>query len=376
LSKKRGNGEGSIHRRKGGGWCAQYTVYTAKGRKRKTLYGRTRAEVAAKLSKALSERESGIHFDAGNLTLEDYLDRWLIVSVQDTVRQRTWERYEQIARLHIKPALGKLRLKALTPTHVRSLYREKLDTGLATRTVQYIHTTLHKALKDAVADALVPRNVTEGIKAPRPKRKEVNALSADQVQMFLSMARGDRFEALYIVAVHCGLREGELLGLRWEDIDLDTGTLAVRRTLSETKSSGHIFEPPKNEKGRNVRLTNSAIEALKRHRAAQNEERLRLGTLWQDQGLVFPSRKGTTMNAKNLTSRSFKPILEQAGLPNIRLHDLRHTCATLLLSRGVHPKLVQELLGHATISITLDTYSHVLPSMGDQTVTAMESVLS
>ena len=373
MNKKRGNGEGSIHRCKDGGWCAQYTVYTAKGRKRKTLYGRTRAEVAAKLSKALSERESGIHFDAENLTLEDYLDRWLMASVRDTVRQRTWERFEQIARLHIKPALGRLRLKALAPTHVRSLYREKLDTGLAPRTVQYIHTTLHKALKDAVADALVPRNVTEGIKAPRPKRKEVNALTADQAQTFLSMARGDRFKALYVVAVHCGLREGELLGLRWEDIDLDTGTLAVRRTLSETKSSGHIFEPPKNGKGRNVRL---AIEALKRHLAAQNEERLRLGILWRDQGLVFPSRKGTTMNAKNLTARSFKPILERAGLPNIRLHDLRHTCATLLLSKGVHPKLVQELLGHATISITLDTYSHVLPGMGDQTATAMESLLS
>jgi integrase len=290
VSKKRGNGEGTIHRRKNGGWCAQYTVYTAKGRKRRTLYGRTRVEVAAKLAKALSEREAGINLDAGNLTLEVYLDRWLMDSVRDTVRQRTWERYEQIARLHIKPVLGRLRLKALTPTHVRSLYREKLDTGLAPRTVQYIHTTLHKALKDAVADALVPRNVTEGIKAPRPKRKEVNALSAEQAQMFLSMARGDRFEALYVVAVHCGLREGELLGLRWEDIDFDTGTLAVRRTLSETKSCGHIFEPPKNGKGRNVRLTNSAMEALKRHRAAQNEERLRLGTLWQDQGLVFPSK--------------------------------------------------------------------------------------
>jgi integrase len=177
---------------------------------------------------------------------------------------------------------------------------------------------------------------------------------------------------LYVVAVHCGLREGELLGLHWEDIDLETKTLAVRRTLSETKS-GHILEAPKNAKGRNVRLTNGAVEALKRHRAAQNEERLRLGALWQDQGLVFPSRKGTTMSAKNLTTRSFKPILGRAGLPNIRLHDLRHTCATLLLSKGVHPKLVQELLGHATISITLDTYSHVLPGMGDQTAAAMES---
>ena len=375
MSRKRGNGEGSISRRKGGGWMAQYTLYTADGRKRKTLYGKTRAEVAAKLAKSLSDREGGINFDVGNLTVENYLNRWLTDSVKDTVRQRTWERYEQIARVHIKPALGRLKLKALTPTHARSLYREKLDTGLAPRTVQYIHTTLHKALKDAVADGLVPRNVTEGIKAPRPKKKEVNALSADQASAFLSTARGDRFEALYVVAVHCGLREGELLGLRWADVDLDGGTLAVRRTLSETKT-GHIFETPKNGKGRNVRLTGGAVKALKHHRATQNEYRIKVGSLWQDQGLVFPSHKGTTMNAKNLTARSFKPLLQRAGLPNIRLHDLRHTCATLLLAKGVHPKFVQELLGHATISITLDTYSHVLPGMGNQTVAAMEEALS
>ena len=353
----------------------QYVAYTAEGRKRKTLYGKTRQEVATKLAKALSDREGGLVFDASSLKLGDYLDRWLVDSVRGTVRQRTWERYEQIARVHIKPALGRLKLKSLTPVHVRSLYREKLDAGLAPRTVQYIHTTLHKALKDAVSDGLVPRNVTEGLKAPRSKKKEVNALSADQARAFLCAARGDRFEALYVIAVHCGLREGELLGLRWDDVDLEVGTLAVRRTLSETKI-GHIFEPPKNGKGRNVRFTGSAVEALKRHRATQNEYRIRVGSLWQDQGLVFPSHKGTTMYAKNLTARSFKPLLQRAGLPNIRLHDLRHTCATLLLAKGVHPKFVQELLGHATISITLDTYSHVLPGMGNQTVAAMEEALS
>jgi integrase len=256
------------------------------------------------------------------------------------------------------------------------MYREKLNTGLAPRTVQYIHTTFHKALKDAVADGLVQRNVTEGIKAPRPRKQEVNALSADQTRAFLHAARGDRFEALFVVAVHCGLREGELLGLRWADVDLYAGTLAVRRTLSETKT-GYIFEAPKNSKGRNVGLTSSAKDALRCHRAAQNQERLQAGSLWHDQDLVFPSYKGTAMNAKNLTSRYFKPLLAKIGLPHsVRLHDLRHTCATLLLSRGVHPKFVQELLGHATISITLDTYSHVLPSMGDQTAAAMEAVLS
>jgi integrase len=234
-------------------------------------------------------------------------------SVRDTVRQRTWERYEQIVRVHIKPSLGRIKLKALTPTHIRGLYREKLDAGLASRTVQYIHTTLHKALKDAVADGLIPRNVTEAVKAPRAQKKEVNALSPDQARAFLETVRGDRFEALYVLAITAGLREGELLGLKWDDVDLDAGTLSVRRTLSEARS-GRFFEAPKNGKGRSIRLTRQAAEALKAHRRRQNEERLSLGTLWQDYGLVFPAQTGPSMNAKNLTARSFKPLLEHAGL--------------------------------------------------------------
>ena len=312
AKKKRGNGEGSITRRKGAGWMAQYTVYTAEGRKRKMLYGDTRAEVAARLAKAMADREQGLTFDAESLRLSEYLDRWLIDGVKGTVRQRSWERYEQIARVHIKPTLGRLKLKTLTPAHVRSLYREKLEAGLAQRTVQYIHITLHKALKDGVG--LVPRNVTEGIKAPRPKQKEINALSADQARAFLSAAQGDRFEALYVVAVHCGLREGELLGLLWKDLDLDAGTISVRRTLSETKI-GHVFEAPKNRKGRNIRLTAGAITALDRHSKMQQKEQARLEGLGEDHGLVFPNRVGKTMNAKNLTTRNFKPILDALGSP-------------------------------------------------------------
>jgi integrase len=218
--------------------------------------------------------------------------------------------------------------------------------------------------------------VTEGIKAPSSKKKEINPLSPDEARTFLETAHGDRFEALYVLAVTAGLREGELLGLTWDDLDLDSRTLSVRRTLSEARS-GRFFEAPKNGKGRSIRLTNQAVEALRSHRKRQSEERQRLRTLWQDNGLVFPSQKGTPMNAKNLTARSFKPLLERAGLPRaVRLHDLRHTCATLLLSRSVHPKIVQELLGHATIAITLDTYSHVLPNMQSEATHAMESILS
>ena len=179
MSKKRGNGERSIHRRKNGGWCAQYTVYTAKGRKRKTIYGKTRVEVGRKLAQALSDREGNITFDAGNQTVGEYLDRWLKDLIKDTVRQSTFERYEQIIRLHVKPTLANLKLKVLAPSHVQGLYRERLDSGLSPSTVQKIHTVLHKALDQAVRWSLVPHNPTEVVKASRPAPEEISPLDRE-----------------------------------------------------------------------------------------------------------------------------------------------------------------------------------------------------
>jgi integrase len=321
-----------------------------------------------------AKADRGLIFDRADLKLGTYFDGWL-KDVRNTVRQRTWERYESIVRVHIKPALGAAKLQALTPNHLRALYRDKLDAGLAPRTVNYIHVTLHKALKDTVSDGLVP-NYVAAVKSPRPEKPEIHPLSRVQARRLLDAAskQGDRFEALYIVAMHCGLREGELLGLRWEDLNLDAGTLAVRRTLSETRT-GHKFELPKNGKVSSVKLSQRAVEALKSHRAHQNEERLKAGSLWQDHDLVFPTGIGTTMSGTNLTGRHFKPLLTKAGLPAIRLHDLRHTCATILLMAGKHPKYVQELLGHASISITLDTYSHVVEGMDGGLAEAMDEAL-
>ena len=376
---KRGNGEGSITRHKKSGlYMARYTVQTGTGPKRKTIYGKEREEVAEKLIDALSNRNKGLVFDAGSITLGRYLDTWLEDCVRDTVRQRTWEGYAHLVKKHIAPALGRVKLKSLTTPHVRGLYREKLDSGLSPRTVQYIHVTLKKALSQAVDDGLIPRNPAAPVKAPRPSRKEIRPLTQEQARAFLDAAgeAGDRFEALYVVAVHCGLRQGELLGLRWQDVDLETGALQVRRMLSESRERGHIFEPPKNGKGRNVRLTAKARVALKDHRKRQLEERIRLADLWEDNGLVFPNQVGRTVNASNLAARSLKPLLRRAGLPEtVRVHDLRHTCATILFQLGHHPKKVQELLGHANIGITLDTYSHVLPGMGDDLADAMDHAL-
>jgi integrase len=217
-------------------------------------------------------------------------------------------------------------------------------------------------------------------KSPRPEKPEIKPLSSDQARNLIATAHeaGDRFEALYVLALHCGLREGELLGLRWDDVDLGnpgtTATIQVRRTLSETRT-GHKFEKPKNGKGRSIRCSQKATEALRSHRTRQNEERLRVGFLWQDYGLVFPTTTGTTMSGTNLLGRHFKPLLKRAELPAIRLHDLRHTCATILLMAGKHPKFVQELLGHASISITLDTYSHVIEGMDGGLADAMDEAL-
>ena len=375
MSRKRGNGEGSISRRKGGGWMAQYVVYTAEGRKRRTLYGGTRAEVAAKLAKFLSDQEGGLTFDAGKQTLDDYLDRWLNDSVRGTVRQSTFERHEQIIRLHLRPSLGSIKLKALRPAHVQGFYRESLDSGLSPATVHKIHAVLHKALGQAVGWSLVPRNPTEVVTPPRPAPDEVRPLGSEQVKVLLEAASGERFESIYVLAIYTGLRQGELLGLKWDDVDLGDGLVRVRRTLTRHRGRLLLSEPKTKRSRRTVRLTEPAVDALRDHLARQVVQIEGLGDAYRDQGLVFATQTGALVNPSNLRKRSFAPLLERAGLPKIRFHDLRHTCATLLLARNVNPKIVSEMLGHATISITLDTYSHVLPDMQGSATRALEDVL-
>ncbi len=257
------------------------------------------------------------------------------------------------------------------------MQRSKLDAGLAPSSVRYTRAVLHRALKQALRWGLVPRNVCEAVDPPKLVSEEVDALLPEEARTFLDAARGDRFEALYVVAVSTGLRRGELLGLRWTDLELDgVATLRVGRQLQRLRDgSGQRFLAPKGGKGRTIRLPARTVEALKAHRARQAKEKLKAGPLYRDKELVFASVIGTPLEPSNIDLRTFKPLLKKAGLSDIRFHDLRHTCATVLLSRGVNPKFVQELLGHADIKLTLGTYSHFLPSMGDQTANAMESAL-
>ena len=355
MPKRRGNGEGSVYRRKDGLWVGQYKIQTPNGTKTKYIYSKTRKDAAVKLSKAIAERDSGLVYDCGSMKVGEYLDRWLD-STKGTVRESTWMRAEVDVRVHLKPRLGKTRLDRLDALQLQSLYREKLDSGLSPRTVQIIHATLHKALKQAVKWSLVPRNVAQSVEVPRGRKKEINPLSGEQVRRLLKAVEGDKLEALYILAVTTGIRSGELLGLQWGDLDLEAGTLQVNRTVS----NGRIEAPKTSKSRRSIKLTQTSLQAL--------EEHPRRGE-W-----VFSTRVGTPINGHNLHNRSWKPLLKKAGLPDIRFHDLRHTCATLLLTKGVHPKIVQELLGHSSISITLDTYSHVLPNMQEKVVEAMEDI--
>jgi len=372
--KQKGNGTGTVYPRKNkdGKVIGYRGSYFAPDGKRRYVSAKKKSEAEKALRQAMADADRGLVFDAGTLTLGVYLeDKWL-PEIKDTVRRKTFAQYESVVRCHLAPVLGRLKLVSLTPAHARALYREKLDSGLAPRTVQYIHTTLHKALKQAVMDGLIPRNVTEAVKAPQALKKEIRPLNPAQIKALLSATRGDRLEALYVLAIHTGLRRSEILGLKWTDVDLDTGNLSVQRSLLR----GGTFNPPKRNKSRRtVKLTGQAVEALKSHRARQNEERLCLGSLWEDHDLVFPNRLGKPMNADNLYHREFKPLLMKAGLSGFTFHSLRHTCATLLCSKNVNPKIVQEMMGHATISQTMDTYSHLMPGMGNVAATALEEVL-
>ena len=262
---KNGNGEGSIyeHKRNGKkvGYRGAYTVYTASGPKRRYVSGKTREQVCQKLTKAMADRDGGFVFDAGSLSVGEYLEWWLKDSVRATVRPSTYEVHRHMIQPHIVPSLGRLKLKDLSPTHVRGFYRDKLDSGLSAATVRKMHSVLRKALKQAVLDGLVPRNVCEAVKPPKVERKEITPLDREQAKALLEAARdaGDRLEALYVLAVHTGMREGELLGLKWEDVDLKHGMLRLRHALVREGGKTVLGDLKTPKSRRSVRLTTAAL---------------------------------------------------------------------------------------------------------------------
>jgi integrase len=296
AKQRRANGEGGISRRKDGSWMARYTVQTASGRKRKVIYAKSQAEARRKLTEALADRDRGLTYDPEGLTVEGYLARWLEDSVRGSVKVTTYQSYGSLVRFHVCPTLGSTKLSALTPAHVQGLYRQKLDDGLAPKTVKYIHTTLHRALRQAVRWGLVPRNAAAEADPPKVITPEMRPLSPIQARTLLQAASGNRLEALYVLAVTTGMRQGELLGLGWEDVDLESSTVRVRRTLTLAKGGPRLTEPKSPKSRRSIRLTTGAVDTLERHRERQEAERTARGDGWNAWGLVFCTRRGTPID--------------------------------------------------------------------------------
>jgi integrase len=370
--KRRGDHEGTIYQRADGRWEARVTVGFGA---RRSFYGASRQEVVQKLREAQQAVESGLPLGDGRQMTAQFLESWLH-AVEHRLRQSTWNRFCEYVALHIVPSLGQVRLTKLSPQHVQQFYAQKLSEGLSSTTVRHIHAVLHRALVHAVKLGLVPRNVTDAVEAPRMRHAEIHPLSAVQARAFLAASRPERLHALYVLALATGMRQGELLALRWQDVNLTQGTLQVRASLRYQVGKGFVFEEPKTKHGRrSVALPPDAVEALQMHLARQEVERQTLGPAWRNEGLVFASEVGGPIEATNMMRGSFHRVVERSGVPKIRFHDLRHTAATLLLGARVNPKVVSEMLGHSAISITLDIYAHVLPDMQQDAATTMQGLL-
>ena len=368
---KRGNGEGSIYQRKEDNkWVGSVTLENGK---RKVFYGKTRKEIQEKMKVALREQQQGTLVTAPQQSIEQFLKQWL-ETCKPSVRIRTYERYEEFVRLHIVPVIGRVPLQKLTAQQVQGLYARKLEEKLSPSTVNVLHAMLHKALDDAVRWDLIARNVCDAVTPPRRVHHEMKPLTLEQAQQFMATAKGHNLEALFVLAITTGMRRGEILALKWQDINFAQSMLQVRRIFTRAPGNRYIEAEPKTSKSRrSVMLPSLVVDLLKQHRIHQLEAKLQAGGAWHEQDLVFCTSLGTPFNPSKLLER-FKTLLKRAGLPDIRFHDLRHSAASILLSMDVHPKIVQELLGHNQISMTMDIYSHVLPTMQKEAMNKMNDV--
>lgn len=370
-TKRRGNGEGSICQRKSDGrWLASVVIGRNQHGKmlRKVVYGWTKGEVQKKLAKLIPQQQAGTLGNCDRVTVGEYLDRWLENDVRPNKRASTYASYHQIARLHIKPFIGGIQLSKLAPANVKGLYGTLEREGRGARLRQMAHTVLHRALKVAVKSEVISRNPCDAAERPQAQKRDITPLDNSQAQILLKAIENHRLNALFLLAIDSGLRQGELNGLKWEDVDLVGGVVFVRRTIVQVKEE-FIINPPKTAKGkRRVEICAMTVEALRHHKARMMQEG-RLAAGW-----VFVSQTGKFLR-RNSVRKSLLAILKGAGLPVIRFHDLRHTCATLLMAGGTHIKVVQERLGHSQIAITLDTYSHVLPTMQREAANTMQGIL-
>ena len=371
MAKKRGNGEGSIGCYNGR-WVGRIVMPDGK---RKAVYGASRAEVSRKLARLVRDRDIGLPAPDDRLTIGNYLESWLVEHVKPRSRPSTYRSYESHVRVHLIPAFGALSLARLTPRHIERLMAEKSASGLSPATVNRIRATLRCALARAEKQGLVQRNVAALADALRVQPKLVEPLTQEQAQIFLSVIQGHRHETLFVVALATGMRQGEILGLQWHDVDLDAKRLFVRHALQRVEGKPILIEPKTARSRRFIALAPSVTRQIQAQRDRYNQIAAEHGDDWNPMMFVFPSTHGTPLDGHNVT-RSFQAALDGAGLPHMRFHDLRHTCASFLLAQGASMRVIMEQLGHSQISLTMNTYSHVMPEAMHDAAALMENIFS
>lgn len=394
AKRRRGNNEGSIYKMSDGRWRAAVSVgKDVNGKpKRKVFTKATRHEVQSELAKALRDVQLGLPIVSEKQTVAKFLDHWLNEVVKPRVRPKTFRTYSDLVQNHITPCLGDLPLGKLSVQRVREFLNSKLAVqelpkkSFSARTVKHLLVTLRGALAVAVKDGLIPRNVAALVDPPRVQRSEAKVFSPDQARAFLDAVKGSRLEAAFTTAVAVGLRQGEILGLKWSDVDLETGQLTVRASLQRVDKKLIQVEPKSVRSRRRIQLPAVCVESLTRHKLDQDLVRRKwAGSQWRETGYVFTTRIGTPMDARELLREYYaitrpKPIGKDAlppklPFPAIRFHDLRHSAATLLLAQGVSPRYIAELLGHSQVSFTMQTYAHVLPEVQKEVANKMDEIL-
>lgn len=345
-------------------------------RRQKLLTADTKKEVESLVAQHIASMETGgfSEADAKKITVSQYMASWLD-SRKQSMKPASFRRYADLSRQHIEPVIGRIQLAKLSQLDVQRLYSDRLEAGLSPTSVQLIYCVLHRALKQAMRGGLLLRNVTELVDVPRRITPEYVTWDRGQARAFLAVSDRDDLAALWRLALLTGMRRGEILALRWDDIDTARGALSVKRTLSRGNAGSFDFGSPKSGKGRQIELSPSVTEGLHQHRVRQVEKRLAVGTSYNDLGLVFADALGRPLHPNTLR-RCFLRLIKEAGVPMLRLHDLRHTSATLMLAGGEHPKVVSERLGHSNISITMDRYSHVTATMQREAVNRLDTLMS
>jgi integrase len=369
MANKRGQGEGTYLQRPSGRWQAQTSL---DGRRLSKTFD-TAKECREWLREIDELKTNGLSIRGAKITVGAYLEIWL-ENIQSTLRPRTWEQYASNVNNYLKPSLGDIRLGELQPLQIQSFYTLLRRNGLGDRTIQLVHSVLHRALVIAHRQGLIGRNPAAAVERPKVSYKEMRLLDGNQARSFLIAVMGTRDEALYHIALKTGMRQGEILGLRWSDLDWSSGELHVKRKLQRVTGQGLVFSEPKTRAGsRMILLGSSLLDILTQHYKRQDIERQRPN--WQENNLIFPSTTGTPYDQRNLL-REFKKSLKEAGLPDIRFHDLRHTAATIMLLENTPLLTVARRLGHSKPSVTLDVYGHYLPGMQEQVATTMDEVLT